>query len=48
MIYNLDVQPTRDSLNKLWHIHMMEYQAATKKPILEKYLRPGEIITICY
>lgn len=33
MIYNLDVQPTGESLNKLWHIHMMAYQAAIKKPI---------------
>lgn len=33
MVYDLDVQPTGDSLNKLWHIHKMEYQATTKKSI---------------
>lgn len=48
MIYDLDIQPTGESLNKLRHIHMIEYQAAIKKPILETYLRPGEIIIIFY
>lgn len=43
MTHKVHIQPTGDSLNKLQNIHMMDNQAAIKKPILEKYLGLGKL-----